>query len=209
MFSQNPFTLAVLSILKNNNEPIGLYELMQALEADGFELVENPGELSYELKIFRKNFMVMNALYEIQRDIADSGFYLHISPLKIVLSERYSEEALTLMGVAEEREADEKLAQFYLDWDNFHSTDQMDVEALFRRFWKRFDEYTRTKQSDERRLDALTTLELESNASWKDIQQRYRQKVAVNHPDRGGDSKTFIEIREAYQILKFVYQKSQ
>ncbi len=209
MLSDNPLILAVLSILKNSDEPIGLYELMQELEAQGYVLVENAEQLSYEMQIFRKNFVVMNALYQIQHDIAKSGYYLYISSLKIVICAIDSEEALTLMGVAEDIEADQKLADYYLDWDHYFSTGQTDVEALFDNFWKHFDDYTSRKKSDEGRLDALTTLELESDASWKDVQQSFRKKAAINHPDRGGDSKKFIEIREAYQLLKFLYQKSQ
>lgn len=209
MYSQNPLVLAVLSILKNNKEALGLYELMQALQHQGFTLVENADELSYEIYMFRKNFVVMNALYQLQHELAESGCHLYISSLKISLCDTSEEAARALSSQACDPQAEQNLASYYLDWDNYNSTDQAAVEALLGNFWKQFSEYTNGINSDEKRLDALRILELESDASWQHIQQRYRKKIAVYHPDKGGDSSKFIEIREAFQFLKFVCQKNQ
>ena len=203
MYSSNPLILAVLSILKNNKEALGLYELMQQLESQGYTLVNDAEHLTYELIMFRKNFVVMNALYEIQRDVLESGYYLYISALEINLCVASSSDAKSLIGDDKDIEADQKMSSYYLDWSNYNSTDQAAVEALLNNFWSRFNEYNKYKKSDEQRLDALTILELESDASWEDIQKSYRKKIAVNHPDKGGDSKKFIEIREAFQILKY------
>ena len=40
---------------------------------------------------------------------------------------------------------------------------------------------------------------------FNEIKQQYRQKIANVHPDKGGDAARFIEIREAYEILKQIY----
>ncbi len=209
MYSQNPLVLAILSILKNNKEPLGLYDLMQALEVRGFALVENAEELTYEIYMFRKNFVVMNALYQLQDELSDSGCSLFISSLSIRLCEACDADDRALSTDDADTQADMKLAAFYLDWDNYISTDQAAVEALLRGFWEQYSKYTSGTNSEEKRLDALRILELESGASWEHIQQSYRKKIAVYHPDKGGDSTKFIEIREAFQFLKYVSQKNQ
>ncbi len=212
MYSENPLVLAVLSILKNNKTTLGLYDLMQLLEQQGYTLVDEAETLTYELHMFRKNFVVMNALYQLQRDLRGSDYFLYISSLKIQLLEVTSSQNMSdvtaLIDIEYDAVADQKVGDYYLDWSNFDEADQSTVEALLKDFWERYTEYQKNKNRMDKRLDALRILGLESSASWEDIQQSYRQKVAASHPDRGGSSHHFIEIREAYQALKFIFEKS-
>lgn len=50
-------------------------------------------------------------------------------------------------------------------------------------------------------MDYYKILGLNKNASQDDIKKSYRTLAMKHHPDRGGDSKTFQEINEAYKIL--------
>ena len=209
MYSQNPLVLAVLRILKNNNQVLGLYDLMKELESEGYLLEDDTATLSYDLTMFRKNFIVMNALYQLQKDISDTGYYLYISSLKIALYEAAGSDQTALAGLDIDSEADQKMSKYYLNWDNFESADDDTVKKLLNGFWKRYNDYQNNQNRLDKRLDALRILELESSASWEDIQQSYRKKVMTSHPDKGGSSKYFIEIREAYQTLKFIFHKSQ
>lgn len=209
MYSQNPLVLSVLRILKNNNQVLGLYELMQQLSSEG-ALLENEDEtLSYDLTMFRKNFIVMNALYQLQQDISETGYYLYISPLKITLHQLDSTNQSALKELDIDSVADQKMSEYYLDWNNFESADDATVKRLLNGFWQRYNDYQNNQLRMDKRLDALRILELESSASWEDIQLSYRKKVMASHPDKGGTSKYFIEIREAYQTLKFIFHKSQ
>ena len=181
---------------------------MQKLESEGYVLHDEDEAISYNLRMFRKNFVVMNALYQLQRDFKNSGYYLCISSLKIALyqSDSVDQRALTELDV--DLLADQKMSEYYLDWGNFESADDDAVNRLLNGFWERYNEYQNNQNRIDKRLDALRTLELESSASWEDIQQSYRKKVMMCHPDKGGSNKYFIEIREAYQTLKFIFHKS-
>lgn len=89
MQKHNPLILAVLNLLKVTDNPLTLYSLIQSLESQGFMSELDDDNLTSEVKLFRKNFIVMNALYQLQTDIQRTGFALYISPLKIIL---YSEK---------------------------------------------------------------------------------------------------------------------
>lgn len=44
-------------------------------------------------------------------------------------------------------------------------------------------------------------LEINSNASKKEIKDAYKKLALKNHPDKGGDSEKFRKISEAYEVL--------
>jgi len=44
-------------------------------------------------------------------------------------------------------------------------------------------------------------LELPRNCTFEEIKQKYRTLAQINHPDKGGDEKKFIQIKEAYETL--------
>ncbi len=195
----NPLVLEILSILKDTDKHLSLYQLMQILEKAGFDLVKSPSSESSEIKLFRKNFIVMNALYQINQDINGSGYCLFISSLKIYMTEEGGNHQIQ----AEDISSESALSDYYLDWDNFYLTDKAGVEKLLYDFWARYSD-SNALQNDKR-LDSLQVLGLESSASWKDIQQAYRQLISVYHPDKGGNSLRFIQVRQAFLILKLTY----
>lgn len=229
MYSNNPLCLIVLSILKDTKESISLYDLMKSIEKAGYSLVDNntgskgaevsatissdgSGKTapSYELLLFRKNFVVMNALYQIKKDLKGSGFSLYISSLSIVLASDKHDIGLNLPALAEEdRLTDEALSKYYLDWDHYNASNEGVVEDLLSSFWNYFTKYDNLHNGEDKRSYALKTLGLESSASWENIKQAYRTKIASSHPDKGGTSTQFIEIREAYQILTLIRRTNQ
>lgn len=229
MYSDNPLCLIVLSILKDTKESISLYALMKGIEKAGYSLVDNitgsrgadhsatvssdgsgKSALSNELILFRKNFVVMNALYQIKKDLKGSGFNLYISSLSIVLVSEEHEEGLNLPALTEEDIlSDEALSQYYLDWCNYDASNEGLVEELLSSFWNYFTKYDNLHNGEDKRSYALETLGLESSASWENIKQAYRTKIATSHPDKGGTSTQFIEIREAYQILSLMRRTNQ
>lgn len=205
----NPLALIVFNILKNNNKALSLYELIKILEKSGYELIEKESNESNDLTLFRKNFIVMNALYQLKIDLLDSDFELTVSPLKITLHTKSLDKGL---GLPTESTDDiltaEALSEYYLNWDNYHLTNEQEVKELLDGFWSRFIDYNQGQNRYDKRLDSFQALGLKSSASWKDIQQTYRQLITVYHPDKGGNSLKFIKIREAYLILKLTKNKS-
>ena len=49
-------------------------------------------------------------------------------------------------------------------------------------------------------------LGVSSTASWDEIQQAYRRKAKVHHPDRGGDGDAMRALNEAFSLLKRSYR---
>jgi len=88
------------------------------------------------------------------------------------------------------------LKPYYLDWNNNNkNTAEANVNKIFDSFWQRF------ASLDEQTM-ALRTLKLKADASRTDITRSYRELIARHHPDKGGDTETFIHIRQAYELLR-------
>ncbi len=227
----NPLCLPISQLLEQSQEGLGLYDVLKQLQADGFDLEqmvqgENDTSLSSELRLFRKNFILMNALYEIQRDLQGSGYGLYITPLNIRLYKLHivdtggetgdasgdatdtANSGLSALAINEAARSDLALSEYYLDWQHYADTDQAAVEQLLQGFWQRYRHYHTGPENQDKRSCALAVLGLECSASWDDIQYAYRQKVACCHPDRGGQHQHFIEVREAYQHLKLSFSYS-
>lgn len=214
MQNENPFYWVILSILKDTEGSIGIYELMKSVENAGFSLLTahdsltQSSQTSSELELFRKNFVIMNALYQIRKDFADTHYNLSITPLNIVFCELDSSAGRHLTQDQQtEMQTQQALSDYYLDWCNFDSANQGTVDALLTNFWQRFTEYNDRSNDKDKRLCSLQILGVESDPSWENIQQAYRQKIAICHPDKGGSSHQFIEIREAFQYLKLLQNR--
>ena len=188
----NPFKASVLALIKTSSIGLSEYDLIQRLqehdEAFAFD-DENPN-----LALFRKHFLVMNALYQLQTELFAQGMYLSISPLDIRLE---SVESSAVSALPTDNAA-APLRAYYLDWENFSQTSHADVEAMLSRFMERY-------LAIDERLEALQTLELSADAPWENIKQAYRRLAALHHPDKGGDPARFRAIRGAYEILLRCY----
>jgi len=135
----------------------------------------------------------MNCLYELQEQLwSDERLFLDIGPLIIRLStEQHQEQPAAEQALAETA----NLSAYYRDWSQFDSTTEEDVLNLLADFWMRFN-------NQDQRAEALTLFELPESASAEDIRRRYRVLAARHHPDKGGDNALFIQVRQAYEVLK-------
>ena len=84
---------------------------------------------------------------------------------------------------------------YYLDWNNKKNTTEANVNKLFDNVWQRF------ANVDEQTM-ALRTLKLKANASRNEITRSYRELASRHHPDKGGNTETFIHIRQAFEFLR-------
>lgn len=192
----NPLKRPILDILKNTDGALKEYELHKILGGDAFRQFLDG--CSPELSLFRKHFLVMNALYELHDELLTEGLYLHISALSIeltALSHRVSDTRQLSTDTTFK-----KLSNYYRDWQHFNKTNDSEVAKLLQQFWKKFLAY-------EEKSQALLCLGLNENASWSDIQQQYRRLCQQHHPDKGGDVLYFVQIRQAYDNLKYVYER--
>lgn len=188
LIEHNPLVIPILELLHMQSEAVTEHQLITALRP---QLEQLPGlDGSSQLVLFRTHFLVMNALYQLQRDLLEDGLYLSISPLEIVVLPVRSAGTRELGNGA-----DSALSEYYLNLANLQDTDAQAVEDLLGSFWQRY-------LAADNRPDALVILELPIDADWPQIQARYRQLAAQLHPDRGGDAARFMQVREAFEILR-------
>lgn len=186
----NPLIPELLALLRQHPEGISEFSLMKALERHSAfaDLAED-----YQLRLFQKHFMIMHGLYTLQTRLwHEEQQRVEISPLSVRL---YAGSVTSVTGKTDVPGASDRLREYYLDWRQLGSTSAEDVQNLLRGFWNRCLDPNARRQ-------ALQVLELEEGASEEDIRLRYRQLVARLHPDKGGDSEAFIEVRRAYELLR-------
>ena len=182
----NPLLAPLLALLRQARGSYKVHELLAELRRQ--EVIPPlPGD--EQLQLFRLNFLIMNALYQLQAELHGEGWWLVISTLDIRLEPLATREG----GRALVR--GEALRSYYLDWQVFWQTDREEVEALLGSFW-------RTCERDEHRAEALTLFALPTGAQPDAIRRRWRELALQHHPDRGGDADTFIRLRWAWEHLK-------
>lgn len=190
---QNPLIPDILCALKRNlakDSPaaFGIHHLLT--ELSGHPCFEGLAD-SNELGLFKKNFMMMNALYQLQQSLwQEEQLQLNIEPLNVHLAPRAPQST----GNSALSSAD-PMQEYYLDWRHYFETTQEDVEALLNQFWQRCD-------GGDKKTRALECLGLGVEAGVEEIKLRYQQLASQHHPDKGGDTARFIAIREAYEILR-------
>ncbi|HDX8591484.1 TPA: molecular chaperone [Aeromonas dhakensis] len=181
----NPLLAPLLALLRQASGSYKVHELLAELRRQ--ELIPPlPGD---EQQLFRLNFLIMNALYQLQAELHDEGWWLLISTLDIRL------EPLAPRNTASALARGEALRSYYLDWQVFWQTDREEVEALLGSFWRAY-------ARDEHRAEALILFALPAGAGPDAIRRRWRELALQHHPDRGGDADTFIRLRWAWEYLK-------
>ena len=185
---ENPLIPAVLQVLRRASKQLAIHELLQELK-----IVSKIPSLDddVQLALFKLNWLMMNALYQLQASLFNEGYYLFISTLDIHLQPlNHDAEAAVKQEVSRQ-----PLRDYYLDWQNFSDTTKEEVQALLDGVWQ---EYISGDEQDK----SYNVLGLEVNASFQLIRKTYRKLAGQFHPDKGGDPVKFMEIREAYEVLK-------
>lgn len=183
----NPLGLSLLSFLQAKPQGYSVHALIAALEvATPFPVLDD----DTQLHLFKKNFLVMNALFELQEWLFTQGLSLQISTLSIVLGPQLQDAGQTIASGSQAA-----LKAYYLDWDNYSQASVEEVDQLLNYFWSGY-------RSADRKLEALSLLGLEEPVSPAQVQKQYRRLIAEAHPDRGGDPQRFIAIRSAWEVLK-------
>ncbi|CAA0078941.1 Chaperone protein DnaJ [BD1-7 clade bacterium] len=185
---ENPLVMPVLAALQAADKPLAIHELMAAIKAQ-HTLPTLDADL--QVALFQMNWLLMNALYQLQHNLLSEGYYLAIQTLHIEL-QSLSADASVADGQALKSD---RLRDYYLDWQHFNGTTKADVDALLRGVWQQFT-------GRDQQADALAVLSLDEDADWATIRTRYRQLAARHHPDRGGDAQAFMRVRQAYECLQ-------
>ncbi len=187
----NPLATEILFFI--NQYPGGTteYEIIKHLE--NLHLFQNLADED-ELALFQKHFIVMNSLYQLQVDMwRDDNIFLDISSVRVrfIISELEEIGGSAARSISDNR----ALSGYYLDWENFRSTDQEKVVEMLNGFWQLF--FNKDKISS-----AYQTLDLAISEPLDIVTKQYRKLAAIHHPDKGGNRDDFIAIRQAYEVIK-------
>lgn len=189
----NPLMAPVAKILRAHPDGMSEYKLLSQLEFEALQEDVDAG-IGTDLLLFRKHFLLMNALYRLQPILWEEGAFLQISALHIVLEPLPKEITSGLPDAA----GQQAIRDYYLDWTEYAQSSSASVEQLLSGFWQHY-------LATDKRLDALALFELDSDCSWSEIRSAYRRQAGVHHPDRGGDSEQFCRVRDAYELLACCY----
>ena len=177
-----------MQCLRCHQSSITEYQLLQQLQQQG----ELSGVFNTDSAgLYRGHFLLMHVLYDLQQDLLQDGVYLHVSALNIQLD--------TVAGIAGDADrvlttTDTRLADYYLDWSNA-DLDNDAVSRLLDAFWLRYFDA-------DKRVAAYAVLQLDVGASGQEVITAYRRLARAHHPDRGGDANAFLQVREAYELLR-------
>jgi DnaJ-domain-containing protein 1 len=169
------------------------FELIKTLEQS--QLLPEAPENS-ELALFQKHFIVRNALYRWREELRESGetLLLGLSDIELGVLARGED------GMPQTDTGADKLAEFYLDWQNFESHGEAQVEDLLNTFWRDFARYQIVAAGEVEA--ALKQLGLQLPVSLEQLKKQYKKLAQQRHPDRGGVSEEFVRISEAYQTVR-------
>ncbi|GAA3932773.1 DNA-J related domain-containing protein [Litoribacillus peritrichatus] len=173
----------IVQILESEPGGISLYDLIKRLSHPPHSLLDEQA-LREPVSLFQTNFVVMNALYQLQAQSTTHNYV--ISSLKI---QQFSKSVRATQDMV----IDDALAKYYLDWANFNQTEE-DVNQLLNSFWE-------TMLVMDFRDEDLSTLEIQGATTMKAIKKQYRNLSQQHHPDKGGDPEKFIQIQQAYDRL--------
>lgn len=185
--NDNPLIPAVLQVLRESDQRLAIHQLLQGVKA-----ITAIPELDddVQMALFKLNWLMMNALYQLQVTLLQEGYYLVISTLDIHLEPLQQAD-----NRARQRQLErDPLRDYYLDWSHFSDTTREQVEALMDGVWQHYI-------SGDQEQKAYQVLGLSSSASMQMIRRTYRRLAGLHHPDKGGDALQFMEVRQAYEVL--------
>ncbi|CAH0529584.1 DNA-J related domain-containing protein [Vibrio hippocampi] len=188
---ENPLLWSVLQLLKRQSSGWKIHTLAQRLAEENLipELDACP-----EKDLFKRNFLLMNALYQLQQMLLPDA-WLQVESMDIRLC---NPNHVNGDPLAQE----DRLREYYLDWGHY-DTDSSEVKRLLEQFWNNYKQHIGVVDGDITRSEALQRFELQQWASKRDIRQAWRKFAFQWHPDKeGGDAETFKWYLQAWSTLK-------
>ncbi|MFC3034485.1 DNA-J related domain-containing protein [Pseudoalteromonas fenneropenaei] len=183
----NPLTEPLFELLANGI-CYKIHTLAAQLQQQGNWLTQHTDPTQ---DLFRKNFLLMNALYQLQNQLVEQQQFLSISSTHIQLIPMTSNIV----------QVEDALRDYYLDWRHF-DTDNDVITALLNNFWQSYHSYG--SQLDEVAFQCLCDAwQLTAPITEMQIQKRWRQLALAHHPDREqGNAEQFQRYREQYLKLR-------
>ncbi|MGV2988630.1 DNA-J related domain-containing protein [Vibrio sp. E150_011] len=187
---ENPLIWSVLNRLESRSDSWKIHILASELCNDGvIPILDSQPEKD----LFKRNFLLMNALYQLQ------GLLI---PDKWLNLEAMAIELLPFSPSIHNLSVDDPLREYYLDWSHYDA-DSSEVKRLLNAFWDRYQEQVGSHEVTMSQKAAFEFFELDCLATPKEIRQAWRRLALKWHPDReGGDAEQFTLACEAWSQLK-------
>ena len=148
----------------------------------------------YNKDLFKKNFLIMNALFQLNEDLIGTQYIVIIETLEI-----------RLININENQisKPNKNLKDYYLDWANFETNSEA-IESLLNTFWQNYSTYdVKNTYSPEKISSALQFFQLPESATATQISKRWKTLALKHHPDKpNGDKDVFQQLQIHWQVLK-------
>ncbi|AQM70764.1 DNA-J related domain-containing protein [Vibrio campbellii] len=191
-YMENPLLWPILDILRKQPTNWKVHTLAQELGEHGYipQLDSSPDK-----DLFKRNFLLMNALYQLQETLYPDG-WLQVEAMNIVLMSAIEASRHSI-------DINDPLREYYLDWKNYEA-DEGEVRRLLNEFWSRYQRHIGgSSSSDLDRAKALSLFELSADATKAEIRKQWRKLALRWHPDRdNGDSERFRVLCDAWNVLR-------
>ncbi|QEW06572.1 DNA-J related domain-containing protein [Nitrincola iocasae] len=180
----------LLSQLKERPEGISEHALIKQLHQDGHIKLEADSFRDL-VKLFRMHFLLFHRLYLLRDELHAQGCgSLSVQALSI----RLLPYAASQQGLV----TDDPLRRYYLDLQNLENdASESMLESMLAGFWSAL----KPPADESAQQQALQLLELDANASDREIKQAWRRLAMRHHPDRGGDDETIKQLNQAVSLL--------
>ncbi|MHA2849709.1 DNA-J related domain-containing protein [Vibrio harveyi] len=191
-YMENPLLWPILDILRKQPSNWKVHTLAHELSQKGYiqQLDESPDK-----DLFKRNFLLMNALYQLQETLYPDG-WLQVEAMNIVLMSSIEASRHSV-------DTNDPLREYYLDWKNYEA-DEGEVRRLLNDFWSRYQRYIGGNVSDDLdRSKALHLFELDADATRTEIRRQWRKLALRWHPDReNGNADRFRVLCNAWNVLR-------
>ncbi|WP_274884497.1 DNA-J related domain-containing protein [Vibrio harveyi] len=191
-YMENPLLWPILDILRKQPSNWKVHTLAHELSQKGYiqQLDESPDK-----DLFKRNFLLMNALYQLQETLYPDG-WLQVEAMNIVLMSSTEASRHSV-------DTNDPLREYYLDWKNYEA-DEGEVRRLLNDFWSRYQRYIGGNVSDDLdRSKALHLFELDADATRTEIRRQWRKLALRWHPDReNGNADRFRVLCNAWNVLR-------
>ncbi|RTZ17388.1 molecular chaperone DnaJ [Vibrio aquaticus] len=191
-YIENPLLWPILEVLKKKPSGWKVHTLASHLTELGFMPVL---DASPEKDLFKRNFLMMNALYQLQETLYPDN-WLQVEAMDIILMPSHQ-------VAGHEVDHQDPLRDYYTQWHNYEA-EEGEVKRLLNEFWTRYREFVgSTNGKDMDRAKALSLFKLSPDATPAEIRKTWRKLALKWHPDReSGNSEQFRVLCEAWHVLR-------
>ncbi|MGJ8682471.1 DNA-J related domain-containing protein [Paraglaciecola sp.] len=182
------------SIISDHPNGLSEYELLKILQSPAYKVFSQL-DLQNPLVLFQTHFIVFNALYHLR----DSLIKEQLGLLQIdCICIQIKPWVAGIPGL----KAQDKLREYYLNWQHLSDTDQQQVENLLDSFWQSLT-WRKSKQTSSISIEqALQLLELAELVDLVPLKKQYRKMLHKHHPDKGGDNEHTRLLHQAFESLR-------